>query len=320
MRTTLFWLPPAGRVLAKREGTGPDWGRPLRNVARTERGCTMADTGSMRLPRRAAYFVSGGTGITAETLGNALLANFPGISFKRHTVPFVDSVAQVEKFNAEVRRSVAAGEGPLVFSTVKQPSLRAALANCTAPLIDLLAGHLPEVEEALGTTASDQLGPYHGVGNMNDYLQRMRAVEYAIEHDDGQSSRALDVADVIIIAPSRCGKTPTTMYLALQHGLLVANYPLTDDDFPTENLPGKVALYGARCFGLTTTPLRLSQVRHERKPNSKYSSLAQSTTEVRRAEDLYRRNNIPYVNSSTKSVEEMSAVIMQSLQLREYAL
>jgi regulator of PEP synthase PpsR (kinase-PPPase family) len=144
----------------------------------------------------------------------------------------------------------------------------------------------------------------------------MRAVEYAIEHDDGQSMRALDLADVIIIAPSRCGKTPTTMYLALQYGLLVANYPLTDDDFPSDGLPRTVTPYVDRCFGLTTTPLRLSQVRHERRPNSTYSSLAQCTLELRRAEDLYRRNRVPFLNSSTKSVEEMSAVIMQSMRLR----
>ncbi len=137
-----------------------------------------------------------------------------------------------------------------------------------------------------------------------------------VEHDDGQSLRALDIADVVIVAPSRCGKTPTTMYLALQYGLLVSNYPLTDEDFPAEGLPPSIAPYAARCFGLTTTPLRLSQVRHERRPGSRYASLAQCTIELRRAEDLYRRNRIPFLNSSTKSVEEMSAVILQTMKLR----
>ena len=185
-----------------------------------------------------------------------------------------------------------------------------------AVVVDLLSGHLTELEVALGTTRSEQLGQFHGVGDIEHYFARMRAVEYAIEHDDGQSGRALDIADVIIIAPSRCGKTPTTMYLALQYGLLVANYPLTDDDFPTDDLPRTVNRHAAKCFGLTTTPLRLSQVRHERRPDSVYSSLAQCTLELRRAEDLYRRNRVPFLNSSTKSVEEMSAVIMQSMHLR----
>jgi regulator of PEP synthase PpsR (kinase-PPPase family) len=265
---------------------------------------------------RAAYFVSDSTGITAETLGSALLANFPGVDFRRHTVPFVDTVEGARAVIAEIDRAAESGGEPLVFTTVKNPDVRRELQHARAVAIDLLGGHLVELEQALGTTASEQLGQYHGVGDMERYFARMRAVEYAIEHDDGQSLRALDLADVVIIAPSRCGKTPTTMYLALQYGLLVANYPLTDDDFPTDGLPRPVAPFAGRCFGLTTTPLRLSQVRHERRPDSRYASLAQCTLELRRAEDLYRRNHVPFLNSATKSVEEMSAVIMQSLKLR----
>lgn len=233
--------------------------------------------------------------------------------FRRHTVPFVDSIRGAQNIAADIR---ARGGEPIIFTTVKSAQILDELAHADGVVIDLLGGHLRELETSLGTTASEQLGQFHGVGDMERYFARMRAVEYAIEHDDGQSMRALDIADVIIIAPSRCGKTPTTMYLALQYGLLVANYPLTDDDFPSDGLPATVARYAAKCFGLTTTPLRLSQVRHERRPDSRYSSLAQCTLEIRRAEDLYRRNRVPFLNSSTKSVEEMSAVIIQSMRLR----
>ena len=265
---------------------------------------------------RSVYFVSDSTGITAETLGNALLANFPGTRFRRQTVPFVSTVSGAKKILTSLTRSREAGENPLIFTTVKSADVLAVLHASGFETIDLLGGHLRELELALGTTASVQPGSFHGLGDAERYFARMRAVEYAIEHDDAQSFRALDQADVIIIAPSRCGKTPTTMYLALQYGLLVANYPLTDDDFPTEALPPTVAPYAKKCFGLTTTPLRLSQVRHERRPDSVYASLAQCTLELRRAEDLYRRNRVPFLNSSTKSVEEMSAVIMQSMRLR----
>lgn len=266
--------------------------------------------------KRGAYFVSDSTGITAETVGNALLANFPSVGFVRHTIPFVDTIEGARNVVREIDRAQAAGGAPIVFTTVKAADVRAVIAGANAEIIDLLAGHLVELEQALGMTASEQLGQFHGVGDVERYFARMRAVEYAIEHDDGQSGRALDIADVVIIAPSRCGKTPTTMYLALQYGLLVANYPLTDDDFPTDGLPRSVAAYAGRCFGLTTTPLRLSQVRHERRPDSRYASLEQCTLELRRAEDLYRRNRVPFLNSATKSVEEMSAVIMQTMNLR----
>lgn len=267
-------------------------------------------------PIRAAYFVSDGTGVTAETLGNALLVNFPGFKFKRHTVPFVDSEAEAHRVVEQISRETPDDLEPMVFITLKQMSLRNILAGSKAAVIDLLAGHLTELEAALGTPASTEFAQFHGIDDAERYFQRMRAVEFAMQYDDGQSATAPDQAEVVIIAPSRCGKTPTTMYLALQHGVLVANYPLTDDDFPVEGLPRPLVKFALRCFGLTTTPLRLSQVRHERRPNSRYSSLEQCTLELRRAEDLYRRNNIPFLNSSTKSVEEMSAVIMRTMNLR----
>ncbi len=266
--------------------------------------------------RRAAFFVSDSTGITAETLGSALLANFPGIEVEHHTLPFVDGDVRVEEVLVEVGRAAAAGLAPVVFTTVAQASLRARLAGAPAVVIDLLGGPLARLEDAFGVRSSELPGAYHGLGDLEKYHRRMRAVEYAIEHDDGQSLRALDLADVIIVAPSRCGKTPTTMYLALQYGLLVANYPLTDDDFPTETLPRPLAPFAARCFGLTTTPLRLTEVRTQRRPRSRYASLPQCTLELRRAEELYRRAGVPFVNSSTKSVEEMSAVILQTMKLR----
>lgn len=270
-----------------------------------------------RDPRvRSAYFISDSTGITAETLGSALLANFPAVRFERHTIPFVDTIEGARNVIADVQGAAARGAEPILFVTVKSGEILREFEASAAVVIDLLGGHLRELEAAVGASASEQLGQYHGVGDIERYFARMRAVEYAIEHDDGQSMRALDIADVIIVAPSRCGKTPTTMYLALQYGLLVANYPLTDDDYPADGLPATVSRYAAKCFGLTTTPLRLSQVRHERRPDSTYSSLAQCTLELRRAEDLYRRNRVPFLNSATKSVEEMSAVIMQSMRLR----
>lgn len=265
---------------------------------------------------RAAFFVSDSTGVTADTLGSALLSNFPGLNFKHRMFSFVDNTATAAHVVREIENAAAEGLDPILFTTTKDPAVSAILATAPASSVDLLRGHLTELERILGTTASEQLGQYHNVANTERYFARMRAVEYAIEHDDGQSARALEIADVILIAPSRCGKTPTSMYLALQYGLLVANYPLTDDDYPTEGLPPLIAPYASRCFGLTTTPMRMSQVRNERRPNSTYASLAQCTRELRQAEDLYHRNQVPFLSSATKSVEEISAVVLQTLRLR----
>jgi regulator of PEP synthase PpsR (kinase-PPPase family) len=109
------------------------------------------------------------------------------------------------------------------------------------------------------------------------------------------------------------------MYLALQHGLKVANYPLVPEDFDSGALPRPVKDLGDKCFGLLSTPARLSQVRTERRPGSKYASLAQCSFELRRAEALYRAHRIPSINSASMSVEEMAAVIMQTSRLDNLA-
>src|SRR4029450_4786137 len=154
----------------------------------------------------------------------------------------------------------------------------------------------------------------HGLGDVRRYNSRMAAIEFAIEHDDGLSPRGLDRADVVLIAPSRCGKTPTTMYLALQHGLFVANYPLVEEDLETTQLPRPIRHLKSRGIGLLATPARLSEVRQQRRPNSRYASLEQCTYELRRAEAMYAANRLPVINSTTKSVEEMSTLIVQTLQ------
>jgi [pyruvate, water dikinase]-phosphate phosphotransferase / [pyruvate, water dikinase] kinase len=169
------------------------------------------------------------------------------------------------------------------------------------------------VESILGIRGLHVASRLHAVGDIQRYNARMAAVEYAMEHDDGHSMRALEKADVILLAPSRCGKTPTTLYLALQHGVFVANYPLVPEDLQATELPRPVRHLASRCFGITTTATRLSQVRNERRPNSTYSSLEQCSYELRRAEALYRAHRLPVINSSAKSVEEMSTIILQTI-------
>ncbi len=265
---------------------------------------------------RPVFYVSDGTGITAETIGHSLLTQFSGFSFITDRMSFVDDP---EKAREACARIQAAGERyqvrPIVVNSCVDQSLSLILADSGALMLDVFAPFIEPLERELASPRLARVGQAHGMVDFDTYHRRINAMNFALTHDDGIAVN-YDDADVILVAVSRAGKTPTCIYLALHYGVRAANYPLTDDDFPTEGLPRAVAPYAARCFGLTTTPLRLSQVRHERRPDSTYASLAQCTLELRRAEDLYRRTHIPFVNSSTKSVEEMSAVIMQSLKLR----
>jgi [pyruvate, water dikinase]-phosphate phosphotransferase / [pyruvate, water dikinase] kinase len=262
------------------------------------------------------FFLSDSTGISAETMGNALLIQFPGLRFERRLIPFITTVEEARQVVAVLDQAMDRPKTPLAFSTTAVTEIRNELHRSRCPLIDFFDLHMSTVESILGVKGQRVASRLHGVGDVQRYNARMAAVEYAIEHDDGQSLRALDKADVILLAPSRCGKTPTTMYLALQHGVFVANYPLVPEDMDSYDLPRPVRALRSRCFGITTTPARLTQVRNERRPNSKYASLEQCSFELRQAEAIYRTHRIPVINSSAKSVEEMSTVILQLLKQR----
>jgi [pyruvate, water dikinase]-phosphate phosphotransferase / [pyruvate, water dikinase] kinase len=259
------------------------------------------------------FFLSDSTGITAETMGNALLIQFPGLRFERRLIPFISTVEEARRVVSILDGAAAGPVTPLAFSTTALEEVRQELLRTTCPLIDFFDLHMERVESILRVKGIRVAARLHGMGDVQRYNARMAAVEYAIEHDDGQSMRALDKADVILVAPSRCGKTPTTMYLALQHGIFVANYPLVDEDFEIAELPRPVRELRDRCFGMTTTPARLSQIRNARRPNSRYASLEQCSYELRQAEAMYRNHHLPVINSSAKSVEEMSTVILQTL-------
>jgi [pyruvate, water dikinase]-phosphate phosphotransferase / [pyruvate, water dikinase] kinase len=264
-------------------------------------------------PPVPVYFVAEQTGISAEAMGNALLVQFPGIRFERHRIPFITSIAEARKAVEILDAAMKGPRTPLVFTTIADDTISGVLRTSRAPIIDFVSSHLGHLERILGARALHLAVRVHGTDDLARYDRRMQAVEYAIEHDDGESLRKYDDADIILLAPSRCGKTPTTMYLALQHSVFVANYPLVPEDLEVLDLPLPVKKLRARCFGILTTPERLTQVRNERKPDSTYASIEQCRWELDRAAKMFRSHRIPTVNSSAKSVEEMSTVILQHL-------
>ena len=262
------------------------------------------------------FFLSDSTGISAETMGNALLLQFPGLRFERTLVPFISTPQEAQRVVEQLDAAMDGPVTPLAFTTAATDEVRNELHKSRCPLIDFFDMHMQRVESILDVRGTRVAARLHGVGDVKRYNTRMQAVEYAIEHDDGQSVRGMEKADVILIAPSRCGKTPTTMYLALQHGLFVANYPLVEEDFESSDLPRPIRKLGPRCVGIVTTPDRLSRVRNERRPNSRYASMEQCGFELRQARSLYAAHRVPVIDSSTKSVEEMSALILQILSKR----
>ena len=139
---------------------------------------------------RPVYFLSDSTGITAETLGNTLLTQFPVNNFDRITIPFITTVWQARSVVETIDSHTATGLQPIVFSTAVNSEIRQILAACKGIVVDLIGTHIGVLEQGLGTSASGEPGRAHGLGNAARYQSRMAAVEYAMEHDDGQSLRA----------------------------------------------------------------------------------------------------------------------------------
>lgn len=267
--------------------------------------------------QRIVFFVSDGTGITAETLGGTLLTQFEGVCFKKSTLPFINTPEKA-RISLNYINHVAETEKqrPIIFSTTVNDEVRAILRGANALFLDVFDSYIAPIEAELGLKSTHAQGRAHGMADHGRYNARIDAMNFAMEHDDGQSLRDLTRADVILIAPSRCGKTPTTLYLALQHAVFATNFPLTEDDLESQRLPKPLRGFEAKLFGLTSDPERLSAVRTERRPGSKYASLAQCAYELRQAEQLYRRHNIPQLNSAAMSIEEIAALVMQEKGLR----
>ena len=270
--------------------------------------------------RRTVFFVSDGTGITAQMLGHSLLTQFEGVEFHQVTLPFVGSVDQAEECRARIQAEGERGNGrPIVFSTLVNSELRAVVRKADAQFVDFFETFIDPLEAALGVKSTHTIGRSHSAMDKPGYAQRMEAINFSMAHDDGASHRELEQADVILVGVSRSGKTPTSLYLALQFGLKAANYPLIPEDFARMQLPPALAPCKARCYGLTIAPERLREIRQERRPDSKYADLANCRYEIDAAEQLMRREGIRWLNSTAKSIEEIATTIMQEFKLERRA-
>jgi hypothetical protein len=273
------------------------------------------------IPTRSVFFISDGTGITAETLGHSLLAQFPDARFRQVRIPFVDDLDAAFECARQIREAAARdGIRPIVFSTLVNPEPMSGLQNVDALFVDLFEQFIGPLEVELGQRSTHAVGRFHGIADSSNYKARIEAINFAMAHDDGVSSDGeLADADVILVGVSRSGKTPTSLYLAMQFGVKAANYPLIPEDFERNKLPGELHRYRTKLFGLTIGPERLAQIRQERRPNSRYASIENCRYEIEAAQKLMRRENIQWLDSTTKSIEEISATILQAVRLNRPA-
>ena len=267
--------------------------------------------------KRYVFMISDGTGITAETFGHSLITQFENIKFEKLTIPYIDSLKKAENAVQQINHAFEEqGIKPLVFMTLIDPEIRNYIKNANARVVDLSNTFIGPMEEELNEKSSYTVGRTHGVGNSKLYLHRLEAIDFALSHDDGVKTRGYDKADIILIGVSRCGKTPSCLYMALQYGILAANYPFTEEEIFGFKLPDVLKPYKNKLFGLTIDPQRLQHIRAERRPNSKYASSEQCRLEVHEVEAMYQKEKIPYINSTKYSIEEISTKILAASGLQ----
>ena len=262
---------------------------------------------------RTVFFLSDQTGVTAETLGHSLLTQFDGKGFKQVTLPFIDTE---DKAREAVLKIDEASDGdslrPIVFSTLVQNNFRAIVKEARGLYLDIFDAFLETLGEELQQTPTQVSGRAHGMSDINAYMKRIEATNFALANDDGGISRNYDSADVILVGVSRSGKTPTCLYLALQYGVYAANFPLTEEEFESGALPSTLINQQHKLYGLMIAPERLRQIRKERRALGKYSSAQQVRYELRESEKLFRRYGIPHVDTTEFSIEEIASRILDS--------
>ena len=263
---------------------------------------------------RTIFVVSDGTGITAETFGSALMTQF-NVKPRLVRIPFVDTADKAHQAVRQINHTAEIeGKKPIVFTTVVHPEVQQVIQrSCKGMLLDMFGTFVQPLEDELGEKSMHRVGRFSDVSHSKEYFDRMEAINYTLAHDDGQSNRDLAGADVILVGVSRSGKTPTSLYLAMQFGLKVGNYPLIPEDFDRRQLPPALEPQRKKLFGLTIDPGRLSSIRNERRPDSKYASLENCRHEVAEAEAMMRRSGIKWLSTTTKSIEEIATTILQEV-------
>jgi [pyruvate, water dikinase]-phosphate phosphotransferase / [pyruvate, water dikinase] kinase len=263
---------------------------------------------------RIVFIVSDGTGITAENFSQSILAQFE-LTFKLIRIPFTDSVEKalsaVDTINEAFQRDQVQ---PIVFTTLVNTELNGIVSKAQGLVLDMFQTFVAPLEQALGIKSTHAMNRLHHNADTAAYKNRIEAINYSLAHDDGQSNQNLADADVILVGVSRVGKTPTSLYLAMQYGLKAANYPLIPEDFERGQLPKDLISHRSKIFGLMIDPERLSEIRNERRPGSNYAKLENCRYEINEATEMMRRQSIPWVLTTSKSIEEIATTVLQTIR------
>lgn len=266
---------------------------------------------------RSVFFISDGTAITSETLGRSILSQFPSVAFETRVIPYVDTLERADDAVNQINLAFARdGVLPLVFDTIVDAKIRERINSAQAYNLDIYEGLVARISEEIGVEPAPEGGHAHSNIDSDSYKARIDAVDFALDNDDGARTRHYNAADIILIGVSRSGKTPTSLYLALQFGIRAANYPLTEDDLYENKLPEALLPYRDKLFGLVIDTDRLVKIRQERRAGSRYASYQQCQLEQRAIQGIYISQGIPNIDVSEMSIEEIATRILQMTGLK----
>ena len=262
------------------------------------------------------HLVSDSTGETLSTVAKAVCAQFDGAEPLEHLYSLIRSERQLQ----HAIEGIAARPG-IVFFTLVNPSLRKILEDSCAklgmPCVSILDRAVQSLGTYLGAEESHKPGGQHEMDSR--YLDRVEAVNFTLQHDDAQSTKDIDAADVILVGASRTSKTPTCVYLAIR-GVRCANVPLV----PGLPVPGALlAATKPLVVGLWASPERLIQVRRNRlttmgeSRDTDYVELESVRAEVAGTRKIYDHHGWPSIDVSRRSIEETAAAILNFLAERQ---
>ncbi|MCL1076041.1 posphoenolpyruvate synthetase regulatory kinase/phosphorylase PpsR [Shewanella dokdonensis] len=263
------------------------------------------------------FYISDGTAITAEVFGHAVLSQFP-LKFDSVTIPFVETIVKAESVKKLINDSfITTGQRPLVFHSIVKSEIRDIIYSSEGLDYDFLNTFVAPLEQQLGVQAMPSMHRTHSMMNAS-YDARIEAINFAMENDDGQTLKHMDEADIILVGVSRCGKTPSSLYLSMQFGIKAANYPFIQEDMDNLKLPEVLKRNKHKLFGLTIDAARLHEIRESRLENSRYASLRQCRLEVKEVEMLFKKEKIPYIDTTHQSVEEIATKILDTIGLERH--
>lgn len=263
---------------------------------------------------RTVFFVSESTGITAETLGHSLLSQFDTLDFEQVYMPYINTALRAKALTQRMQEAADRdGVRPIVFATMLNDEIREILRGGNCFYMELFEEFIEPLSDELGVPPSRKAGRSHAI-KPSYYTKRIEAINFTMANDDGIRPDNFNRADVVLIGVSRSGKTPTCLYLAMHYGLRAANYPITEEDFERGDVPQLVWDCRHKLFGLIIDPQRLQLIREERRPGSSYASLARCQDDVRQAQQIFKRLQVPVLNTTTQSIEEISAHIIKVLK------